>query len=86
MSEGLCDAMTEQMAVICTNIATLNMAADQLGRSASLCEGKPLSDRLRDTARRQRVKVLELQGQLAVLNVSFEERFGLELWQRATGP
>ena len=56
--------------------ATLSTAADQLVKSARQTEGRSISDALLDIARRQRVKILELEGQLAALEVTFTKRFG----------
>lgn len=71
MSKDLREAMLEQMAVLCTSITNLNMSADELVKSANLLDGQPVSGAMRDVARRQRVKILEMEGQLAVLTVAF---------------
>lgn len=79
MSKILKEAMLDRMVKLSASIAALNTAADQLAKSAGQCEGKPMPGAMIDIARRQRVKVLEMQGQLAALNVTFTERFGVDL-------
>ena len=79
MSKSLKAAMLDRMVKLSANIAALSSAADQLAKSSRQCDGKPMSDALIDITRRQRVKVLEMQGQLAALNVAFTERFGVDL-------
>ena len=68
--------MLSRMLALSTNIAALSTAADQLVKSARQTEGRSISDALLDIARRQRVKILELEGQLAALEVTFTKRFG----------
>ncbi|MGN8095424.1 hypothetical protein [Methylobacterium sp. 22177] len=76
MSEDLRQAMHGRMVALCTSITTLNATADGLVRSADLLDRKPAAKAMRDVARRQRVKILEMQGRLAALNVTYTERFG----------
>lgn len=78
MSKDLREAMLAEMLALCLNIEMLSAGADELARSADRLDGQPLSGALRDGARRKRVKILELQGQQAALNVTFTERFGTE--------
>ena len=79
MSKRLKDAMLDRMVKLSASIAALNTSADQLAKSSRQCEVKPMSNALIDIARRQRVKVLEMQGQLAALDVAFTQRFGVDL-------
>lgn len=78
MSEDLREAMLGQISAFHANIATLTTAADELVRSANLLDGRPTAVLMRDLARRQRVKVLEMQGQLAALKQAYTERFHRE--------
>jgi hypothetical protein len=78
MSEDLREEMLRLMADLCTRIAASNMSADELAKSADRLEGQPAAAAMRDVARRQRVQILQMEGQLAALNVAFAERFGME--------
>ncbi|GJE52131.1 hypothetical protein GOFOIKOB_5199 [Methylobacterium tardum] len=49
--------------------------ADELVRVAEAFSGQPGADAIRDTARRQRVRALELRGQLAALRTEYAVRF-----------
>jgi|GEM_PF-3001033 len=79
MNERLQEAMLGRMVALCTSITNLTMSADELVRSADLLDGQPLAGAMRDVARQQRVKILEMEGQLAALNVALTDRFGTEL-------
>ena len=76
MSKDPREAMLAEMLTLCLKIEVLNVSADEMLRSADQLDGQPLSEALRDDARRKRVKILELQAQHAALNVAFKERFG----------
>lgn len=78
MSQGLRDAMLDQMAVLGTSITTLNMSAGELVRSAGLLDGQPASDAMRNVARQQRVKILEMHWHLAALHEEYATRFHSE--------
>lgn len=78
MSEDLRKAMLREIVALCTNIAELNTTADELVRTANQLDGHPVSEAMRNIARQKRVKVLEMQGQFAVLNAAYTERFGTE--------
>ena len=76
MSEDLREAMLGRTAALCTSITTLNATADELVKSANLLAGRPAAKAMRNVAQRQRVKIVEMMGKLAALNVTYAERFG----------
>ena len=67
MSEDLREGMFGRISALRASIVTLNTIADELLRSANLLNGRPTAALMRSLAQRQRVKVLEMQGQLAAL-------------------
>lgn len=79
MKEDPREAMLVQIATLCASIAATYRSADELVKFANQLDGKPTAESMRDVARRQRVRILEMEAQLAVLNATFTERFGTEL-------
>lgn len=83
MSEDLREAMLGRMSALCSGIAALSRTADELARSAHLLEGGPVAERMRGHARRQRIRVLEMQGRLAALSHAYTKRFDADPWTPA---
>lgn len=76
MSKAIREAMLGAMVALCNRIVASNAVADEMTRSANRLDGRPTAEIMRGIARRQRVKVLEMEGQLAALNDSYDKRFG----------
>lgn len=67
--------MLEMMAALATAIVAFNAVADELAATASACHGQPFAEVMLGLSRRQRVKALEMQGQLAALSDAYAARF-----------
>ncbi len=72
-------AMLDLMDALSDNIVANEARADALFRSADELTDQFGGDALRDSARRHRVQVLELQGTLAALRERYAVRFHQKL-------
>ncbi len=62
------------MSALAAEALTLDEAADDLAKGASILGSHPAADAMRGMARRHRIEVLRLHGQLAAMTAQYAER------------